>query len=276
MKIPAKAPTNSPAPRAKSAPGPSSRELSTDGRSPEAGLQRRRRLLWWSLLPVLLVLCLAAKLLSVGMLGGNAGRAFDAGDSGAVADAAAGLRIANFTEPHKAPFAAGDGLFLAGDYTGARRSFEEALQLAGRTDECFIRVNLALSIERLGDAKATAEDPTAAARLFAEGLAVVKAAPDGCVNPSAVGDSGPGAADKLKQAAERLTKKSTEAAAGTTTPDPAKKPGQADQPAEPGNQSQLDQLKDSTREAQRERNSGQERDEYLRDADFGSGPDRPW
>jgi hypothetical protein len=225
-----------------------------------------------------LILCLAAKLLSVGMFGGNADRSFDAGDSRAVADAAAGLRIANFTEPHKAPFAEGDGLFLAGDYAGSRRSFEEALLLAGQADECLIRVNLALSVERLGDAKATAGDLAAAASLFAEGLAVVKAAPDGCLNANAesADGAGAGAADKLKQAAERLIQKSAEAAAGTTTPEPAKQTGQAGQPAEPGNQSQLDQLKDSTREAQSERNSGQERDEYLRDDDFGSGPDRPW
>ncbi|MEO8284176.1 MAG: hypothetical protein ABI568_12370 [Pseudarthrobacter sp.] len=262
------------------AKAPSSDQSSGDPTSgdPSLGdrLQRRRRLLWWSLLPVVLVLCLAAKLLSVGVLGGKAGNAFDAGDSGAVADAAAGLRIANFTEPHKAPFAEGDGLFLAGDYAGARSSFEEALWLAGQADECVIRVNLALSIERLGDAKATAGDPTAAGLLFAEGLAVVEAAPDGCSGPRAEGGSDAATADKLKQAAERLAQKADEAAAGTTAPEPDTKPGQAEQPAEPGNQSQLDELKDSAREAQSERNSGQERDEYLRDDDFGSGPDRPW
>ena len=273
MRFPA---AHGPSARGPSAHGPSAREESTDGRSPEDRPQRRRRLLWWSLLPVLLVLCLAAKLFSVGVLGGEAGRAFDAGDSAAVADAAAGLRIANVAEPHKAPFAEGDGLFLAGDYGVARRSFEESLLLAGRADECVIRVNLALSVERLGDAKAAAGDLVAAGRLFAEGLAVVKAAPDGCLIATAGSDSGAGAADRLKQAAERLTRKSAEAAAGATAPEPAKKPGQAGQPAEPGNQSQLDQLKDSAREAQSERNAGQERDEYLQDDDFGSGPDRPW
>ncbi len=144
-------------------------------------LQRRRRLLIWSVLPVLLVLCLAAKLLSVGVLAGNAARAFDAGDSGAVADAAAGLRIANVIEPHKAPFAEGDGLFLAGDFGAARQRFEEALALAPEADGCAVRVNLVLSIERLGDAEVTAGDPTAAGRLFAEGLAVVEAAPAGCL-----------------------------------------------------------------------------------------------
>jgi hypothetical protein len=238
-------------------------------------LQRRRRLLTWSVLPVVLVLCVAAKLLSVGVLAGNASRAFDAGDSGAVADAAAGLRIANFTEPHKAPFVEGDGLFLAGDFGAARLRFEEALPLAPDADACAVRVNLVHSVERLGDAEVTAGDPTAAGRLFAEGLAVVEGAPAGCFGSSADDSAEAEAGEKLEQAKERLTQKAGEVAGGTPTPEPGK-PGQDDQPAEPGNQSQLDQLKDSAREAQAERNSGRERDEYLRDDDFDPGADRPW
>ena len=239
-------------------------------------LQRRRRLLWWSVLPVLLVLCLAAKLLSLGVLAGNAARAFEAGDSSAVADAAAGLRIANFAEPHKAPFAEGDGLFLAGDFAAARQRFEEALPLAPQADHCVIRVNLVLSIERLGDARATAGDPTAAGQFFADGLVVVEAAPAGCFDSSAEDSAKAEAGEKLEQAKERLTQKAADAAAGTTSPDPAETPGQDAQAAEPGTQSQLDELKDSTREAQTERNTGRERDEYLRDDAFGPGVDRPW
>ncbi len=113
-------------------------------------LEWRRRLLWWLALPALLVLCLSAKRLSVGILADTAARSFAAGDAGAVADAAAGLRMANFVEPQKAPFAEGDGLFLAGDFAAARQRFEEALSLAGTADECVVRVNLALTIERLG------------------------------------------------------------------------------------------------------------------------------
>lgn len=270
MNHPAKAPLSVPALCL-----PSLSDKSSSNRSSGDRVQRRRRLLWWSFVPVLLILCLAAKLLSVGVFGGNAGRAFDAGDSRALTDAAAGLRIANFAEPHKAPFAEGDGLFLAGDYAGARGSFEEALSVAGPADECVIRVNLVLSIERLGDAKATAGDPTAAGRLFAEGLAVVDAAPDGCLAAGAEGGSGADAADKLKQAAERLTRKGEEAA-GTAAREPRSKPAESSQPAEPGKQSRLDQLKDSSRQAQSERNSGQERDEYLRDDEFGTGAERPW
>lgn len=242
--------------------------------------QRRRRLLVWSALPAFLVLCLSAKLLSVGMLADTAARSFAAGDSGGVADAAAGLRIANFIEPHKAPFAEGDGLFLAGDFAAARQRFEEALSLAGTADECVVRVNLALTIERLGDAQAKAEDPTAAARLFAEGVAVVEAAPEGCFDAGggAGGEAGPeeGAGEKLEQTGERLQQKADAAAADNTTPQPLEQPGQDELPVDPGQQSQLEQLKDSAKEAQSERNSGQERDEYLRDDDFGPGVDRPW
>ncbi|MCO4257050.1 hypothetical protein NG701_06860 [Pseudarthrobacter sp. HLT3-5] len=241
--------------------------------------ERRRRLLWWSMLPALLVLCLSAKLLSVGILADTAARSFAAGDSGGVADAAGGLRTANFIEPHKAPFAEGDGLFLAGDFAAARQRFEEALSLAGTADECVVRVNLALTIERLGDAEAKTEDPTAAARLFAEGVAVVEAAPEGCFDARAASaDSGTDAdaAEKLEQAAERLQQKADAAAADNTTPQPPEELGQDEPPADPGRQSQLEQLRDSAREAQSERNSGQERDEYLRDDGFGPGVDRPW
>ncbi|MET3174869.1 UNVERIFIED_ORG: hypothetical protein ABIB52_002723 [Arthrobacter sp. UYCu721] len=234
--------------------------------------QRRRRLLVWSALPALLVLCLSAKLLSVGMLADTAARSFAAGDSGAVADAAAGLRIANFVEPHKAPFAEGDGLFLAGDFAAARQRFEEALSLAGTADECVVRVNLALTIESLGDVQAKAEDPTAAARLFAEGVAVVEAAPEGCFD--AGGEAGTG--EELEQAGERLQQKADSAAADDTTQQPSEQPGEDEPASDPGQQSQLEQLKDSAKEAQSERNSGQERDEYLRDDDFGPGVDRPW
>jgi hypothetical protein len=242
--------------------------------------ERRRRLLWWSALPAILVLCLAAKMLSVGILADTAARSFEAGDAGRVVDAAAGMRIANFIEPHKAPFAEGDGLFLAGDFAAARQRFEEALSLAGTADECVVRVNLALTIERLGDAQAKAKDPTAAARQFAEGVAVVEAAPEGCldVGGEAGADAGveAGAGQKLEQAGERLQQKADAAAADNTTPQPSEQPAEDEPAPDPGQQNQLEQLKDSGKDAQTERNSGQERDEYLRDDDFGPGVDRPW
>jgi hypothetical protein len=45
---------------------------------------------------------------------------------------------------------------------------------------------------------------------------------------------------------------------------------------DPERQSQLEQLEDSARESQRERNSGLEREEHLRDTGHEPVPDRPW
>lgn len=242
-----------------------------------ATLRRRRRLLLiWSGLPVLFVLCLSTKLLSLGFLAGQAATGFDNRDANAVGSAAAGLGTVNVIEPHKAPFAEGDARVLAGDFEAARQHFEEALALTAPDDECVIRVNLVLSIERLGDARLAAKDPTAAGKLFAEGLAVAEAAPAGCLasaNPSAAPDAG----EKLEEAEARLRKKSGDAKAGEGAGQQSDgTEGKAQAEADPGQQSQLEELKDSARNSQLERNNGQERDEYLRDGDYDAGPDKPW
>ena len=231
----------------------------------------RRRLLLWSAVPVLLVLLLAAKLLSLGVLADRAASGFAAGNASAVDAAARGMGVANVVEPHKAPFAAGDAAVLAGDYGTARHLFDQALGMvpAGSGDECLVRVNLVLVIERLGDLRLQAGDPSSALPFFKEALATAGQAPEGCLSPIAEA----GAAGRLAEARERLEGKiaagqpaGTEGGAGEESPE--------DGPAET-RQSQLDQLQDSSRQAQRERNSGREREEYL-DNDDGTAPDRPW
>lgn len=233
---------------------------------------RRSRLLLWSALPVLLALCLAAKLLSLGILAGQAASGYAAGNAAAVDAAAAGLGVANLVEPHKAPFAAGDAAVLAGDFASARSQFEQALRTVptGSRDECLVRVNLVLVIERLGDQRLQAGDPASAIALFKEALAAAGQAPEGCVSA----DAGDGAAGRLAEARERLDNKL--GAAGQPAgqpPAPADKP--SPDPSRDALQGQLDQLQDSAREAQRERNNGREREEYL-DASHAAAPERPW
>ncbi|TQJ41217.1 hypothetical protein FBY33_3317 [Arthrobacter sp. SLBN-112] len=231
----------------------------------------RRRLLLWSAVPVLLLLCFAAKLLSLGVLADRAASGFAAGNTSAVDAAAHGLGVANLVEPHKAPFAAGDAAVLAGDYGTARRLFDQALGMApaGSGDECLVRVNLVLVIERLGDLRLQARDPSSALPFFKEALATAGQAPEGCLSP----DAEAGAAGRLAEARERLEGKiaagqpaGPQGGAGEESPED----GQAET-----RQSKLDQLQDSSRQAQRERNSGREREEYL-DSNGGSAPDRPW
>ncbi|MHC6594715.1 hypothetical protein [Arthrobacter sp. C152] len=234
---------------------------------------RRRRLLLWSVLPVLLVLCAAAKLLSVGILADRAAQAFAAGDPPAVGSAAAALGIANVLEPYKAPFAAGDAAVLAGDFGAARAAFEQALAGVprGSGDECLVRINLVLVIERLGDDKLRAADPASAVALFQDAVAVLGESPAGCFTAGAPAGASGALADARERLAGKLDAAGRAAAPQDGTPgDPA-----SDNPPNDGSQSQREQLQDSARQAERQRNSAREREEYL-DGDPAPAPERPW
>ncbi|MDD7836909.1 MULTISPECIES: hypothetical protein [Paenarthrobacter] len=224
--------------------------------------RRHRHLALWSAPAALLALAVAAKLLSVGFLGGTAGSAYAAGDRDAVAQAAAWLGVANVLEPHKAPFASGDAAVLAGDFAAARTEFEIALNRGPGTDECKVRVNLALSIEKLAD---SGKDPGHKDQLVREALAVIEAASSQCREPGPANAAGEG--DALSAAKDRLKEKLSPKEAG-----PDSSPGSATTPPE----KQLQQLEESARKARIERGEGQDRDEYLRGPDDSTGVERPW
>lgn len=233
---------------------------------------RRRRLLLWSVLPVLLILCFAAKLLSLGILARQATAGFEAGSASTVGTAAGGLGIANLVEPHKAPFASGDAAVLAGDDGTARALFEQSLQMVpgGSGDECLVRVNLVLVIERLGDKRLQAGDPASAVPLFKQALDIAGQAPESCRS----NDAEDGAGSRLSDAEGRLEDK-LGAAGQKAAQDPAQAGEPSPDPSGDTRQSQLGQLQDSARQAERERNSGREREEYL-DSNGGTAPERPW
>jgi hypothetical protein len=229
--------------------------------------RRNRRLALWSAPVALLALAAAAKLLSVGILGGAAESSFTAGKQGGVAQAASWLGVANVLESHKAPFAAGDAKVLAGDFAAARADFEAALRAGGGVDECRIRVNLVLSVEKLAD---SAPDPQAKDRLVREALAVIDAAPAQCQQPGPANAAGEG--DALAAAKDRLNGQKDR---GDESKDNA--PQQSTpQPSTPPQEKQLQQLEESARKAQLERGEGQERDEYLRGPDDSTGVEKPW
>lgn len=275
-------------------------------------VRRRRRLLLWSALPVLLALLLAVKLLSAAWFAGQAGGAFARGDAPAVESAAAVLGVANLLEPHKAPFAAGDARALRGDHAGARTAFEAALAAAPAADECRVRANLALSIERLGDAGTGGADGTHGTdgaggdgsnggsdgpagtdgaagadeglQLLEEALAVVRAAPAGCFDLASADSADHEAEQRLQTAGQRLEEK-----IGRLRSQPGR--GEAPDPEDPGAESapegegvatvepldaKLEQLRHSGQSAQQERNRGLQREEYLNGTGTGPLTDRPW
>ncbi|MET4095196.1 hypothetical protein [Arthrobacter sp. UYCu712] len=246
---------------------------------------RRRRLLLWSALPALLALAVAVKLLGAAWSGGQAADAFARNDVPAAESAAAALGVANFFERHKAPFATGDALVLRGDYAGARAAFEAALADAPPADEYPVRVNLVLSIERLGDAAAGGGDGADGDALSGEALAVANDAPAGCFEPDGAGPDGAGAGgaepggagERLQAAEQRLTDKLERlrdpAAPGTDSG--ADSTPETEPPAQE-QQKQLEQLQESGKSAQQERNRGLQRDDYLNNSGPGLLTDKPW
>lgn len=236
------------------------------------GPGKRRRLLLLSVLPVLLVLVLAAKLASLSLFAGAAAGAFNRGDSAGVAAAAGRLLTANVIEPHKAVFAAGDGDVLAGNFAAAREHFQAALELNPGPDECKVRVNLVLSTERLSEG---APDPAQKRRLLTDALAVVEQSPAGCFTDAGSGsgynDAGEGS--RLADARDRLSAALADGDDGGT--DAGEEPQEEEQPQQP-DASRLQQLEQQARDALRERLESGARNEYLDRPDTGPGVDRPW
>jgi tetratricopeptide (TPR) repeat protein len=178
--------------------------LATDPETPRARASRlrmRKRLAVWSLPFVLALALVAAKLLTMVALGDEAVRAYASGNVTGTENAGQRLEFLNLIEPHKAPFVRGDARVLAGDYDGARAAFEEALALAPRDsrESCQIRVNLALSLEKLGQAAQTAGHADVAKQYFDRVQQVVNNAPPGCFEGDAQDEEG----QQLRDAQQR-------------------------------------------------------------------------
>ena len=166
-----------------------------------ARLRLRKRLILWSLPFVVLLALVATKLLTMVSLGDEALRSYTAGNVTGTEDAAKRLGFLNLIEAHKAPFARGDARVLAGDYDGARAAFEESLVLAPQDsrEACQIRVNLALSLEKLGQAAQNAGHADQAKQYFDRVQQVVNEAPPSCFEGDAQNEEG----QQLRDAQQR-------------------------------------------------------------------------
>lgn len=202
----------------------------------------------WSLPAVVLLALVALKLVTMVALGEEARQAYAAGNITGVAQAAARLDILNVIEPHKAPFAAGDAKVLGGDLDGARADFEEALTLAPRDsrEACQIRVNLVLSLQKLGDAAQAAGQAASATAYYERVKAVVAEAPQGCFQGDAADEEG----QQLRDAQQRAQEQ-TQADRGDQQ-QPQNQQGQQGQPS----QDKQQQLDDKTKDNLQQRSQG--------------------
>lgn len=209
----------------------------------------QRRLLLGSLPLVLLVLLLAAKLLSVAIASAQLEQAFVKGDAAGVHSAAGVLKVVNIIEPYKAWFNDGDGYVLSGDFEAAKTEFEQALKLAPPAESCQVRVNLTLTLEKLGDAQGAAGRSETARSLYDQGVKITEAAPPGCFQKDSAGNR-QGEGQQLLDAKGRLQQKSQQSGQGQAKQIPGAS-GQL-----PPEEAKRDQLNQQNKDSQQERNDG--------------------
>ncbi|WP_234815138.1 hypothetical protein [Mycolicibacterium duvalii] len=145
-----------------------------------ARLRLRRRLVLGSALPALVVVVVAAKLISVVLAGGSAQRDFAAGRADAMAADVAVLQVLDLVEPNTTAFAAGSLAVLEQRLDAADQHFSEALAGLQHPESCAVRINLTLVRERRGDIDAWEARRDAARARYESALAVIGAAPPQC------------------------------------------------------------------------------------------------
>ncbi len=252
--------------------------MTAEPSSPAAALlaanRRRRRIRRWiaiGTIPLTLAaLLFVGKLLSMYAFAHQAITAYVVDDYSGSESAARGQEFLNWFEPYKAPFNIGTALGAAEQLPEARAKLEEALELAHGLEVCGVRINLALVIERQGDAARADGDGAGAAELYGEALTITVETPDECNSEEAQQQSSDPQRDmekSLEDTRDRLKQKQQE----QQQPPP---PEEEEQPQEQEPQPSEDQLQDLQDKLEQ---GTQERDQQQNGDDpGGSGTDKPW
>ncbi|MFS6530228.1 hypothetical protein V8Z69_10175 [Microbacterium aurugineum] len=232
--------------------------------------RRRRRVRRWvaiGTLPLTLAaLFFVGKLLSMYAFAHQAITAYVVDDFAGSEAAARGQSFLNWFEPYKAPFNIGTALGAAEQLPHARAELEEALRLATGLEVCGVRINLALVVERMGDAARAGGDGATAAQLYGEALTITAETPEECHSEEAQEQSSDpqrDMSDTLDSTEDRLKQKQQEQ---DQQQPPPPQPNEDEQPSEDKLQDLQDKLEQGT----------QERDQQLGEDPGGSGTDKPW
>ena len=235
-----------------------------------ASNRRRRRIRRWvaiGTLPLTLAaLLFVGKILSMYAFAHQSITAYVADDFSASESSARGQEFLNWFEPYKAPFNVGTALAGAEMLPEARGKLEESLDLATGLEVCSVRINLALVIERMGDAARADGDGPGAAALYGEALTVTTDMPEECNSEEAqqqtsdpdrnLQESKEGLEDRLKQKQQSEQEAPPEEQQGEPQPQPS--------------EDKLEELKEQLEQGT------QERDQQQGDDGGGSGTDKPW
>ena len=234
--------------------------------------RRRRSIRRWvaiGTLPLTLAaLFFVGKLLSMYAFAHQAVTAYVVDDYAGSEASARGQEFLNWFEPYKAPFNVGTALGAAEQLPEARAKLEEALALAHGLEVCGVRINLALVVERMGDAARAGGDGATAAQLYGEALTITVETPEECRSDEAQQQSSDperDMSDALDGTEERLKQKQQEQ---EQEPQP-QEPQPEDQEPQPS-EDKLEDLQDKLEQGT------QERDQQQNDDPGSSGTDKPW
>jgi len=218
--------------------------------------RRRRRLkyLLFSLPVVVALLVVAGMIVGPYTTNDSAVRSYEYGDFDGSAEQSSRLLDGNLLEDWVPWFNRGNALAAQEEYTAAIDDFERALEIAPEERACDVRVNLALSWERLGDIYIAGGFNQGAINLYEAAKAVI-AEGDGCDPDEPSGEqldvAGPRVQAKIDEAQQR--KDEADAQSG-------------DEPG--GLEEQLDQLGEQEQQGAQEKADGDS-------AERGQGADRP-
>jgi len=206
--------------------------------------------------------------------------AYVAGDDAGSVSAAEGLAPANWFEPYKAPFDQGVGLAESGRLAAGQKKFEESLTLARGLEVCVVRFNLALVLEREGDAAADAQDHVTALEYYARALDVNAGRPKECDSTQAQEQSPDPQRDvsqSNKDQQDRLQQKQQDEQQKQQNPDPNQDPQKQDQqqPPQP-DQGKLDELQKKLQQGEQDRQQNQQGGQDDGTGSGTGGTDKPW
>jgi hypothetical protein len=239
-----------------------------------ASNRRRRRIRRWiaiGTLPLTLAaLLFVGKILSMYAFAHQSVTNYVIDDYAGSESAARGQEFLNWFEPYKAPFNVGTALAGAEELEKARAKLEEALELAQGLEVCSVRINLALVIERMGDAARSDGDGAAAAELYGEAFTITSEMPAECNSDEAEQQSSDPERD-MQQSKEGLEDRLKQKQQDQQPPPEQQEPPQNEpQQDPPPSQEKLDDLKEKLEQGT------QERDQQRGEDGGGGGTDKPW
>ncbi|PPF47128.1 hypothetical protein C5B85_02315 [Pseudoclavibacter sp. AY1F1] len=239
----------------------SPREKKPKGALPSAAAaaKRRRRFILFSIPFALIAAAFAAKLISMSVIADRTVALYSEPDYEGSMNSAQQQKFVNILESWKAPYNTGTSMLQLGLLDEARSELETALPLAEPPQQCPIRANLAITIERQGDARLAADDTAGAVALWQEALAVLDARDPSCAST----EFEPPAVESTERIQQKLQQQSE-----------TQEPNEGEEPPESTQSPEMTELEEKLQQNQQERQDelDQERGETEGDASH----DKPW